>query len=95
MILHENIFLNYNRYRNVCIKLFNRQSLNEWCNNETPCFFTEYLKMLPESDEEKFITGLEASIRKLKMGIGLHPDMEQINNLEKELKERKTNLTII
>ena len=92
MIMHENMFLDYDGYKEVCNKLFNRHNLNEWCNYENPCFFTEYLKMLPESEEEKHIADLEVMIRKIKMGIGLHPENEQINNLEEELNERKTNL---
>lgn len=95
VIMHENRVLGYGGYRDVCAMLFDRPGLNEWCNYERPGLFTDYLKMLPETDEEKDITALEGMIRKIKMGAGLGNDKGQIPFLEDELKDRKNNLTRI
>ncbi|HOP00029.1 MAG TPA: hypothetical protein PLV06_06035 [Bacteroidales bacterium] len=95
VVMHENRFLSQGSYREACLLLFRKPGIREWCNADGKCLFTDYLKILPESSEEKYISGLETMIKKVKLSPVSGPSEADIEKLEKELQNKQRELCLI
>lgn len=90
--LHENRFISQHVYSTACDKLFRTASINEWCDSDLPCLFTDYLKLLPETTNEIRISSLKNRIATVKES-GVQNDKEtKIEELEQELKTTEINI---
>lgn len=90
--LHENRFISQQLYSNACNKLFRTASINEWCDSDLPCLFTDYLKLLPETTNEIRISSLKNMIAKVKESGSPENGNAQIEKLEKDLETLRNNI---
>lgn len=91
--MHQNKFLDDKGYHESCMLIFNKSLVREWIRSGEKNMFTDYLKLLPESYEEKGIFELEKSIRKIKMAGGT--DNEVLSEMGKELELLKMEVNVL
>jgi hypothetical protein len=90
--LHENRFISQQLYSSACNKLFRTSSINEWCDSDLPCLFTDYLRLLPETMNEIRISSLKNMIAKVKGNDSQENGNAQIEKLEKDLETLQNNI---
>lgn len=89
--LHENKFIPHQLYNEACKTIFMKPLINDWCNSVESCFFTDYLKLLPETTDEIRISCLEKKIQRSKEQESIDSGEAQLENLQRELEAlRKT-----